>query len=381
MNRVEFRRVLADDRAGMMNALKDALEGGPALQPVASEATPHPGELSEGTALVIHTSGSSGTPKFVAHTSASIRAGANATNEILGGPGQWLVALPTHLIAGLQMLSRSILAGTHPVYLDGSFSAKKFIELATHLDAPRRYTSLVPVQLASLLEYAEHRPEAMQALQRFDAMLVGGQALSLSLRSLAHTHGIKIVRTYGMSETGGGVVYDGVEIGDTMMRIRDGEIQLSGSSLALGYVGETALTAEHFIIDKGVRWYRTGDAGALLGGMLQVTGRLDRVIISGGVNVSLDRVETFIREQPGWQLAATVAVTNPEWGQRVALVVEAAASTTVETNLSTLKERVKSVLGPSAVPVSVTVVDTLPRLANEKLDYQALSTLAQKDQM
>ena len=375
----ELRRVPANDHMWLMAALDDALKGGPALQPIESDDTPAPGQLPEGTALVIHTSGSSGTPKFVAHTSASIRAGAEATNAILGGAGQWLVALPTHLIAGLQVLSRSVLAGTTPLFLAGKFSPKKFIELATKLDAPRRYTSLVPMQLASLLEYAEEHPDALPVLRRFDAILVGGQSLSLSLRAFAHTHKLAVVRTYGMTETGGGVVYDGVEIGDTGVRIRDGEVQLSGSSLAIGYIGDEALTAQHFITENGVRWYRTGDAGTLLGGMLQVTGRLDRVIISGGVNVSVDTVQMFVQEQPGWEQAVAVAVTDARWGERIALAVEA-EHLNPEAAFSALAEQVKNVLGPAAQPASVTVLDTLPRLANTKIDYQQLTALLQKDQ-
>src|SRR4051794_38267065 len=119
-----------------------------------------------------------------------------------------------------------------------------------------------------------------------------------------------------MTETAGGCVYDGVEIGETRVRIRAGEVQLAGPTLALGYVNDEAQTAERFFDDAGVRWYRTGDSGELLGGMLTVTGRLDRVIVSGGVNVSLDAIERIVGEQPGWAGALAVGVNDAEWGER-----------------------------------------------------------------
>src|SRR5690606_38104380 len=111
------------------------------------------------------------------------------------------------------------------------------------------------------------------------------------------------------------------------VRIREGEVQLAGSSLALGYPGDEQLTLDRFVVDHDrsgtpVRWYRTGDAGELLGGMLTITGRLDRVIISGGVNVSLDEIERVAREFPGWGSTVAIAVAHPEWGERPGLVVE-----------------------------------------------------------
>jgi len=357
----------------LMAALKDALSGGPALQPIVSEDAPEPQEVPEGTALIIHTSGSTGVPKFVAHSAESIRAGAEATNERLGGAGQWLVALPTHLIAGLQMLTRSVLAGTEPLFFTGSFTPERFIQHAAKLDGIRRYTSLVPVQLSALLEYVENDDVALGVLRRFDAILVGGQAVSLSMRAVAHELGLNLVRTYGMTETGGGVVYDGVEIGDTQVRIRDGEVQLAGSSLALGYAGDADLTREFFIEDGGTRWYRTGDAGSLLGGMLQVTGRLDRVIISGGTNVSLDLVETFIGEQLQ-QTVATIRLDDATWGERVGLLIEGKPDTGVN-DTDFLKERVTSILGPAAVPARTVHCDELPRLANGKPDYRRIAEL------
>ena len=384
----ELRRIPAHDHLWLMASLAEALAGGPAVQPIASDETPSPEHVAEGCALVIHTSGSSGSPKFVAHSAESIRASAEATNAILGGPGQWIIALPTHLIAGVQMLTRSILAGTDPLVVSGKFSPEKLVRLALQLEADRRYVSLVPVQLRAVIELAERDEEALRVLQRFDAMLVGGQAVSLEMRAAAHRLGLKLVRTYGMTETGGGVVYDGVEIGETEMRIRGGEIQLSGPSLALGYLDNDGLTAETFIEEDGVRWYRTGDAGSLLGGMLQVTGRLDRVLISGGVNVSLDRVEALVHEMPGWAESAALEERNDTWGAQVTIVAApshnadggTADGDALRDGFEALAGAVKVDLGPAATPRRLVVVDDLPRLANGKNDYQCLAAMLQEPQ-
>lgn len=329
--------------------------------------------LPAGTALVIRTSGSSGVPKSVAISADALRAGAVATHEALGGPGQWLVALPVHLIAGAQMLIRSLVAGTDPVFCDGPdgrFDPEVFVQRAESMEAERRYASLVPVQLARVLDLAEQDRDAADTLRRFAAILVGGQGVSLESRRRAHALGLELRRSYGMTETSGGCVYDGVEIGDTRVRIRDGEVQIAGAVLAEGYLGDAALTDAAFIEDRGTRWYRTGDAGELLGGMLTVTGRLDRVVISGGINVSLDEVERVIREHDGWGEAVAVPVADAEWGERPGLVRAIADGTEGSVGFADLQERVRSELGVAAVPAWATEIDEMPRLANGKPDLQ-----------
>ncbi|MCB1273132.1 MAG: AMP-binding protein [Leucobacter sp.] len=407
----------------MLAALDDALSGGTPVYP-AAPGTPaaavqqlREAELPEGTSVVVRTSGSSGVPKAVALSAAALRASAAATHERLGAAagrlesdtdthagaasdgdpaattgGQWLVTLPGHLISGLQMLVRSHLAGTEPVFLDGPFDPAALLAAAERMEHPRRYVSLVPVQLARVLALAEADAGAADALRGFSGVLVGGQAVPRPLRQRAHDLGVALRRSYGMTETAGGCVYDGVEIGDTRVRIRrtdagGGEVQLTGSCLALGYVDDPALTSARFIEDaagdgSATRWYRTGDAGELLGGMLTVTGRLDRVIISGGVNVSLDEVERVVHEQPGWEGAVALGTAHPEWGERVALAVEigeradpsraAAASADPVAPFAEVQAAVKAALGPAAAPVWATEAEALPRLPGGKPDLPAI---------
>ncbi len=322
-------------------------------------------ELPGDTAVLVRTSGSSGLPKTVALSAAALVASANATHEALGGAGQWLVTLPAHLISGLQPLVRSQIAGIEPLFFDGRFDPEAFLAAAERMEHPRRYVSLVPLQFGRLLDAAESDPAVAEALRGFAGVLVGGQAVSLSLRQRAHELGVALRRSYGMTETSGGCVYDGVEIGDTQMRIRGGEVQLSGSCLATGYVGDLELTASRFVEERGTRWYRTGDSGEMLGGMLTVTGRLDRVIISGGVNVSLDEVERVVRELPGWSSAVALGAPHPEWGERVTLVVE---STTDALPLDDVRGAVRTSLGAAAVPEWVNEMARLPRLPGGKPD-------------
>ncbi|UOQ56747.1 AMP-binding protein [Leucobacter allii] len=376
-----LRAIPTDDRAWLMAALGDALAGGAPVLPVPAGTDPdavarlQEAELPAGTALVVRTSGSSGVPKAVALEASALRASADATHERFGGPGRWLVSLPAHLISGIQMLIRSEIAGLPPVFVDGPFDPGALLAAAETMEAERRYVSLVPVQLSRLLDLADEDRDAADALARFDAVLVGGQSVSLVLRRRAHERGVALRRSYGMTETAGGCVYDGVEIGDTRVRIRAGEVQLAGPSLALGYVGDPALTAERFLTEadragRPVRWYRTGDAGELLGGMLTVTGRLDRVIISGGVNVSLDEIERVARELPGWSTAVALAVPDPEWGERAGLVVETEPGALPFAEVrAALRER----LGAAAAPLWATETDAIPRLAGGKPDLAALT--------
>jgi O-succinylbenzoic acid--CoA ligase len=378
----QLRPIPVDDRAWLLPALADALKGGAPILPVAPGLSDdevqrlQAAELPRDTAVLVRTSGSSGVPKAVALSATALVASAEATHEALGGPGQWLVTLPAHLISGLQMLVRSQVSGIEPVFFDGPFDPAALLEAAERMEHERRYVSLVPVQFARLLDLAEADPAAADTLRGFAGVLVGGQAISLALRQRAHELDVNLRRSYGMTETSGGCVYDGVEIGDTRMRIRGGEVQLSGSTLATAYAGGSgdevaakALTDDRFIDDAGTRWYRTGDAGELLGGMLTVTGRLDRVIISGGVNVSLDEVERVVRELPGWSSAVALGAPHPEWGERASLVVETEVGAIP---FDEVKATVKQQLGAAAVPEWATETAQLPRLAGGKPDMPAI---------
>ena len=255
----------------LLPALRAALEGGSALVPYAAGSPlpdlPDPvGPLPEHLALVVSTSGSTGTPKRAMLTAGALLASAKATHEVLGGPGSWLLSMPAQHIAGLQVLIRSVVAGARPGVMDlvDGFTPARFVAAAAdHAGAApgsRRYTALVPTQVARLLD----DPAATAALAAYDAVLVGGAATPAAVRDRAHRAGIRLVPTYGMSETAGGCVYAGRPLPGSSVRIGDGRVLLGGATLASGYLGRPDLTAAAFTEgEDGARWFRTDDAGHL----------------------------------------------------------------------------------------------------------------------
>lgn len=347
-------RVDARDPAVVTEALVRALNGGgPAVLPTAGAVPVSPSRNSDESlglvpsdvVLVIETSGSTAEPKRVMLSAAALRASAAATyarfDELIsdGQPAdptrQWLLTLPASYVAGAQVLMRSILADTEPVVLgDEHFTAEGFARAASELTADRRYVSLVPAQLARLLDAADSEAgtgDVAQAVARFDAILVGGQSLPSALRSRAKALGWNLATSYGSSETSGGSLYNGEPLDGVKVRIRAGEVQLTGPVLASGYLGDPIRTAASFIEEGGERWYRTSDGGRLEldegtgRERLVVTGRLDNVIVSGGEKVLLDRVEGIVRQLRGLEGAVVVAAPSEKWGQVPALVVESAA--------------------------------------------------------
>lgn len=358
--------------------LRLALSGeGPAILPMALGGIPPVplGEVPRTVAVVIETSGSTGVPKRVMLSTDALLAGAAASSVALGGPGQWILALPTHYVAGVQVLVRSIAAETLPVVLEpGHFDPEAFVAAAQRLTEPLRYTSLVPVQLARLVQAAEARGEVLDVLRRFTAILVGGQAIDPELIRRAEALDIHLVRTYGSSETAGGCVYNGRPIGNTRVReaVVDGsrQLEISGAVLAEGYLGDPALTQERFIDEHGERWFRTGDLGAVdtETGIVQVYGRADNVIISGGVKVSLDAVERAVNAMQG--LGAAVAVWAPDehWGQVPVVVTD----TVDHPGLQAVRDVVGAQVAKSARPARIVVVDELPRLSSGKVNRQLL---------
>jgi o-succinylbenzoate---CoA ligase len=314
--------------------------------------------LEPGTDLVVVTSGSTGGGRGVLLSAAALRASATATLTRLGGPGSWLLALPTSAIGGLQVLVRSALAGREPAVLARGGSLG---EALTRLPAgDRRYTSLVPTQLR------RHLADEPEALASFDGVLVGGAATDPALLDRARAAGVQVRTTYGMSETGGGCVYDGVPLDGVRVRVTEG-VELAGPVLAHGYRRDPAATAAAF----AGGWFRTRDAGALTAdGVLTVHGRLDDVVISGGINVSPQAVEAALREHPSVADAVVTGLPDPEWGQRVVAAVVPAPGAVPE--LAELRPWVTARLGAAAAPRALHLVDAVPTLHTGKPDRRAV---------
>ena len=316
--------------------------------------------LEDGADLVVVTSGSTGTPRGVLLSAAAVRASATATLDRLGGPGDWLLALPVSAIAGLQVLARSAVAGGTPTVLG---AGQPLTGAVAAMPGGRRYTALVPTQLRRFLA-AE--PDALRA---FDAVLVGGAATDPDLLAAALDAEVAVVRTYGMSETAGGCVYDGVPLDGVVVRIGSGGIELRGPVLASGYRLDPAGTAEAFADG----WFGTRDAGGLDGGRLVVHGRLDDVVVSGGVNVSPQAVEAALRAHPAVADAVVTGLPDPEWGQRVVAAVVPVPDAVPE--LAALRAWVTERLGAPAAPRELHLVDAVPVLHTGKPDRRAVTRL------
>ncbi len=331
--------------------------------------------LHEGRSIVIETAGSTGIPKRVVVGAAALRASAEATAARIG-EGRWVLALPSDYIAGLQVLTRSLLAGTSPVPIEGRFTPAAFLAATRTAsgDAPL-FTALVPAQLATLVEAAESEAAVHAAVSEYRAILVGGQAAPMPLRERAAALGMPIVRTFGSTETSGGCVYDGVALGGVEVSSVGGELRIAGATLADGYLGDPKGTARTFVTDEeGRRWYRTGDLGAVTEGLVSVSGRVDRVIISGGVNVSLDQVERVVREVPGLAEAVVVGIADERWGQAAVIVVAGDERADAEALLAASRARVVAELGIPARPRELRLIETMPTLSSGKPDRGALAS-------
>lgn len=374
----------AGDVPALLAALRAALDGGPALLPYAD--TPLPllghlpdgafpdGDLPDGLALAVATSGSTGSPKLSLLTASALRASAAATHAVLGGPGRWLLALTAAHIAGIQVLVRSVIADLAPVLLDrsGPFEAGAFARAAGALGEGPAYTALVPTQVARLLA----DPTGTAALARFDAVLVGGAATPPSLRTRAADAGVRLVATYGMSETAGGCVYDGQPLPGTRIALdADGRVRLGGPTLASGYLGRPDESAAAFVESHGQRWFVTDDLGEIArDGSLRILGRLDDVIVTGGLKVHPRVVEeAALAHLPGVTDAVAVGVPDPEWGQAIVLAV---TGTSARVTTAEVRERLGGELAAYALPKRVLVLDALPERGPGKPDRAAVAARA-----
>ena len=364
------------------DALERALSGaGPAVAPHPADGAPadlpelRAGDLPDGLALVVGTSGSTGTPKRALLTASALRASARATHDRVGGPGQWLLAMPAHHIAGLQVLLRSVVAGTEPRAVDTSagFTVDAFAAATASLDATvaRHYTALVPTQLVRLLQ----DPRGRAALQRYDAVLLGGAAAPSALLAAAEAAAVRVLTTYGMSETAGGCVYDGEPLACSRVRIEaDGRILLGGDTLAAGYLGRADLTDAVFSRDAdGRRWFRTDDQGSMSAdGRLVVTGRVDDVINTGGVKVAPRQVEeALLSHVPGVSEAVVVGTPDPEWGEAVGAVV-VLADGREDLAVGDVRTALRDVLPGPALPRQIVPVAAIPVRGPGKPDRQEI---------
>lgn len=430
---VQVRADQPADPHAMLGAFEQLLSGY-ALNGYAAGAGVESAEVAEPIALVVGTSGSTGTPKRTALTARALAASAAATENFFGSnsdaASQWLLALPAHYIAGAQVLARSVLAGTAPVIARSvtdpvHFSPEVFLQAVERMSSARRFISLVPTQLHKLLESADANPslgaEIHEALGSFTGILLGGAPASADLLAASTALGLNTVTTYGSAETAGGCVYSGsvlpgarVELvpEEGMPAVPDiegkpaqvGRIWISGVHLASGYIGDAARTAEHFFTAAdGTRWYRTDDYGLLSPAhgpgsavqgsepRLQVLGRSDDVLISGGVKISARAVATVLEEHPAVREACVIGLPDARWGTAIAAAVtlvpsaDAAAAPTEnspapnEELCALLRARCAEKLGAPAAPKQLSILPDFPLTSTGKPDRAKIYSILDRD--
>ncbi len=304
----------------------------------------------DGDAIVVATSGTTGEPKGVVLTHDAVVASALATSARIGvepGEDRWLSCLPLGHVGGLSVVLRALVTGT-PVEILPSFDPDV---VDASPDRGATLLSVVPTMLGRLA-----RPEG------FRRILLGGSA---PLRAV----GPNVITTYGMTESGSGVVYDGRPIDGAEVAVGpDGAIALRGPMLLRAYRdGTDPKDADG--------WFRTGDIGGFdEDGRLVVFGRADECIVSGGENIWPDAVEAVLAEHADVAEVAVCGVADPEWGERVVAFV---VGRDVPPALGDLRSIVRESLGAFAAPRELVVLDALPRTPSGKVRRRALVALAQ----
>jgi o-succinylbenzoate---CoA ligase len=363
----------------MLDAVSAALDGtGPAILPLdpalprarieklIAAFAPSSG-VADDVAVVLPTSGSRGVPKGAELSAPALLASAGASLDRLGAaPGdRWLCCLPVHHISGLGVLVRSLVAGSEPV-IRGRVDARSLASDAEALGC--RYVSLVPTQLRRLLE-------AGAPLAGFRAILLGGAAIPAGMLEEAAAAGARVVTSYGMTETCGGCVYDGLPLDGVQVAAgADGSIRIAGPVLFSGYRLAPEVTST--VLRDG--WFTTSDLGEMTAaGRLIVHGRADDVINSGGEKVVAGEVEQVLRGCPGVRDAVIVGITDPDWGERVSAVIIPADAATPPA-LDELRAYVRDRLPRYAAPRTAVFVTELPLLSSGKPDRQKIKDIVAK---
>jgi O-succinylbenzoic acid--CoA ligase len=299
-------------------------------------------------AVVIGTSGTTGNPKEVALSARAITSSAKSSNQFLGAKhgDTWSLLLPLTHIAAVNVFVRALELGSAPLDLrniEGSYPDANF-------------TAVVPTQLFRALN---GESKLLKHLQNADKVLIGGASLSQGLRRQAEAAGIKVVSTYGMTETCGGCVYDGEAISDVEFEVKNGRVRLKGNVLATTYLNAP------WSLDAG--WFETSDLGEVVDSKLVVLGRADDVIVSGGENISLSAVESSLAVAFPQLQTAAFSNSDPQWGQSLHLAVVG------EISDEKILLHLEKDLGSVAKPKSIHHLSSLPLRGIGKIDREALA--------
>jgi O-succinylbenzoic acid--CoA ligase len=379
-------RRLPDDPATLPAALQQVWDTGDAAVVADPEATlpasieaalADAAPLPAGTALVVPTSGSTGEPRAIVLGHAALAASTAESVAALGcAPGErWVLALPLRHVAGLQVLARARALGTAPHVVTDPGDPHAIAAAADHAE----HIALVPTQLVRCLDAGA---EVITALARFRSVLVGGGPLAPGRIAQAREAGVALTLSYGMTETCGGCVYDGRTLAGVEVAIEappgapsdtPGRIRLRGPMLATGQLDPSPQDAARFTADG---WFVTDDVGRLTeDGTLEVHGRADAVINTGGVKVDPTAVEALLRAHPAVADAVVLGVPDAEWGERVVAIISPAAPSSPPT-LDALRDAVTAALPASHAPRELRLVASIARDAMGKVSAAERARLA-----
>ena len=325
---------------------------------------PRLGDLAPGTATVVATSGTTATPRLVAHTRAAVEASCRAVSAALAidpERDRWLACVPLHHVAGLAIVLRAAITGTE-VTIHAGFD----VDAVSRAAGECTVVSLVPTQLGRLLD-------AGAPLDRFRAVLLGGGPIPPAVSRRAIEAGVSVHTTYGLTETFGGCVHDGVALPGVEVALDDAsnEVLVRGPMVMAGYVGDAAESRQALRADG---WLATGDVGAIdAAGRLSIVDRLKDLIITGGVNVSPTAVERVVLDHPRVADACVIGVPDAEWGERVVAYVVPELRGGVQLTVEELRDFARERLTRAELPREVRVVDGIPRTASGKPLRRALS--------
>ncbi len=346
-------------------AVRRAWEQGRPLRVVPSDLRAPPlGDLPPETATVVATSGTTATPRLVAHTRAGVEASCRAVSEALEiDPyrDHWLACVPLHHVAGLAIVLRTAITGTALTVHDG-FDVGAVGRAAGECTI----VSLVPTQLVRLLD-------AGAPLQRFRVVLIGGGPIPPAVLERAIAAGVPVHTTYGLTETFGGCVHDRVALPNVEVSLAGGsnEVLVRGPMVMAGYVGHP-MASRQTLDDDG--WLATGDVGAIdAAGRLSIVDRLKDLIITGGVNVSPTAVERVFLDHPGVADVCVIGVADAEWGERVVAYVVPERRDDPLPTVGELHRFAADRLTRAELPREVRVVDEIPRTLSGKPLRRVLS--------
>ena len=410
---IPLEAVTADPRdiAEFLAALQAMMDGQRSLLPLPVANTPaqeranaelaqsmRVGQDIDPGTLIACTSGSTGTPKGAMLSAENLRASAAATAQHVrdtfgedSAPGPWLLALPPHHIAGLQVILRSLAAGFTPTVATHLQENKPFTAAGFATDTAQLreahpdeclYTSLVPAQLERLLA----DPDGLNALNEYAAILVGGAAANAETLRKVRNAGARMLTTYGSSETSGGVAYDGIPLPGARITVNSehspGPVHISGPMVARGYRNVDSTRA---FPEPGT--FATTDLGSVTDGILRIHGRADGAINSGGYKILPEDVEraiaqhiTEVETATGQLLtlhgsACAVGVDHPEFGQAIAVAVASDDAPAAVDVTESVRKQLRPHVDRFLLPTRTLALPHLPLTQSGKVDRQAVADL------